>query len=53
MAASSFFYAALQLCLGTYLVTYLTGQLDQKVEDKANELGVKIIDEAELKKLLG
>jgi len=27
MAASSFFYAALQLCLGTYLVTYLTGQL--------------------------
>jgi predicted MFS family arabinose efflux permease len=27
LAASSFFFAALQLCLGTYLVTYLTGQL--------------------------
>lgn len=27
LAASSFCFAALQLCLGTYLVTYLTGQL--------------------------
>lgn len=27
LAASSFCFAALQLCLGTYLVTYLTGEL--------------------------
>ena len=27
MATSTFFYAALQLCLGTYLITYLTSEL--------------------------